>query len=49
MNYLGNQLEFEKMFTTEQDCIDYLTLIRWPDSLYGMRFDQPLEIDKRTV
>ena len=23
-------MEFEKMFTTEQDCIDYLVSIRWP-------------------
>jgi len=23
-------MEFEKMFNTEQDCIDYLTSIRWP-------------------
>jgi transposase-like protein len=30
MNYPGNQMEFEKMFNTEQDCIDYLTSIRWP-------------------
>jgi transposase-like protein len=31
MNYPGNQMEFEKMFPTEQDCIDYLMSIRWPD------------------
>lgn len=30
MNYPGNQMEFEAMFKTEQDCIDYLTLMRWP-------------------
>lgn len=24
-------MEFEKMFKKEQDCIDYLTLIRWPN------------------
>lgn len=30
MKYPANQMEFEKMFTTEQDCVDYLTSIRWP-------------------
>ncbi|MBA7549428.1 IS1595 family transposase ISBsi1 [subsurface metagenome] len=30
MNYPRNQMEFEEMFKTEQDCIDYLTSIRWP-------------------
>jgi len=30
MNYPGNQMEFEKMFSTKQDCINYLTSIRWP-------------------
>jgi transposase-like protein len=30
MNYPGNQMEFEEMFKTEQDCIDYLTKVRWP-------------------
>lgn len=30
MNYPGNQIEFEEMFKTEQACIDYLTMIRWP-------------------
>ena len=29
MNYPGNQMEFEEMFKTEQDCIDYITSIRW--------------------
>lgn len=29
MDYPGNQMEFEKMFQTEQDCIDYVTSIRW--------------------
>jgi len=31
MNYPGNQMEFETMFKTEQDCINYLVSIRWPD------------------
>jgi len=30
MNYPGNQMEFEAMFKTEQDCINYLVSIRWP-------------------
>jgi transposase-like protein len=30
MNYPANQMEFEEMFRTEQDCIDYLTSLRWP-------------------
>jgi len=30
MKYPANQMEFEDMFKTEQDCIDYLFLIRWP-------------------
>lgn len=30
MNYPENQMEFEEMFKTEQDCIDYITLIKWP-------------------
>jgi transposase-like protein len=30
MNYPGNQMEFESMFKTEQDCINYLVSIRWP-------------------
>ena len=30
MNYPANQMEFEEMFNTEQDCIDYLILMRWP-------------------
>lgn len=30
MNYPGNQMEFEDMFRTDQDCIDYLTKVRWP-------------------
>lgn len=31
MKYPANQIEFDDMFKTEQDCIDYLTLIRWPN------------------
>lgn len=30
MKYPGNQMEFEEMFKTEQDCLDYVSLIRWP-------------------
>jgi transposase-like protein len=30
MSYPMNQMEFEDMFKTEQDCIDYITSIRWP-------------------
>ena len=30
MNYPANQMEFEEMFNTEQDCIDYLIAMRWP-------------------
>jgi transposase-like protein len=30
MKYPTNQIEFEKMFNTEQSCIDYLVSIRWP-------------------
>ena len=31
MKYPANQIEFDEMFNTEQDCIDYLSLIRWPN------------------
>lgn len=31
MKYPANQMEFEEMFKTEQDCIDYLASLRWPD------------------
>jgi len=30
MKYPEDQMEFELMFKTEQDCIDYLRMIRWP-------------------
>jgi transposase-like protein len=30
MKYPANQIEFEEMFKTEQDCIDYLIAVRWP-------------------
>ena len=30
MNYPKNQIKFDGMFKTEQDCIDYLISIRWP-------------------
>ena len=32
MKYPINQIEFERMFKTEQDCIDYLVAIRWSKS-----------------
>jgi hypothetical protein len=31
MRYPANQMEFEEIFNTEQDCIDYLTSLRWPN------------------
>lgn len=31
MKYPADQMEFEEMFKTEQDCINYLTLLRWPN------------------
>lgn len=31
MKYPANQMEFENMFRTEQDCIDYLESLRWPN------------------
>jgi len=30
MKYPAHQMEFEAMFKTEKDCIEYLTSIRWP-------------------
>jgi transposase-like protein len=30
MKYPTNQIEFEELFRTEQDCIDYLIRVRWP-------------------
>jgi len=30
MDYPKNQIEFNKMFNTEQNCIEYLVAIRWP-------------------
>lgn len=30
MKYPMNQIEFEELFKTEQNCIDYLIAIRWP-------------------
>ena len=30
MNYPKNQIEFNNMFKTEQNCVDYLESIRWP-------------------
>jgi transposase-like protein len=32
MKYPSNEIEFEKMFKTEQDCIDYLAFVRWPNN-----------------
>ena len=29
MKFSGKQLEFESMYETEQDCIDYIELFRW--------------------
>lgn len=31
MEYPKNQMDFEKMFATEQQCIDFITSIRWPN------------------
>lgn len=31
MKYPANQMEFEEMFKTEQDCINYLISLRWPN------------------
>ncbi len=31
MNYPAHQIEFEKMFFTEKQCIEYLMAIRWAD------------------
>jgi transposase-like protein/ribosomal protein S27AE len=31
MKYPANQMDFEDMFRTEQDCIDYLESLRWPN------------------
>ena len=31
MKYPANQMEFEEMFKTEQECIDYLASLRWPN------------------
>lgn len=31
MNYPADQIEFEEMFKTEQDCINYLESLRWPN------------------
>lgn len=31
MNYPADQMDFEEMFKTEQDCIDYLVSLRWPN------------------
>ena len=31
MKYPANQMEFEEMFKTEQDCNDYLASLRWPN------------------
>ncbi len=30
MKYPTNQIEFEEVFNTEQNCIDYLVSVRWP-------------------
>ncbi|MCH7656956.1 MAG: IS1595 family transposase [Bacteroidetes bacterium] len=31
MTYPKNQIEFEKMFATEEDCIKYIIALRWPE------------------
>lgn len=31
MKYPVDQMEFEELFKTEQDCIDYLASLRWPN------------------
>jgi len=31
MKYPADQMEFEDMFKTEQECIDYLVSLRWPN------------------
>jgi transposase-like protein len=31
MKYPVDQMEFEEMFKTEQDCIDYLASLKWPN------------------
>lgn len=31
MDYPGNQMAFESRFRTEQDCVDYIKSIRWPN------------------
>lgn len=33
MDYPKNQMEFEKQFHTEQDCLNYLIKIRWPEGI----------------
>ncbi len=35
--YPGNQLEFEKSFSTEAKCLEYLTQIRWPNGFQCCR------------
>lgn len=32
MIYPKNQIEFEKMFATEEDCIKYIIALRWPEA-----------------
>jgi len=47
MIYPANQMEFEKMFNTEQDCIDYLIVMRWP---HGFMWLSPiLEKEQMTI
>ena len=31
MDFPKNQMEFDKRFLTEQNCLDYLIKIRWPN------------------
>ena len=31
MQYPNNQIEFEKMFATNEDCLQYIISLRWPE------------------
>ena len=31
MNYPANQIDFEMMFETEEQCLEYIIKIKWPD------------------
>jgi hypothetical protein len=36
--YPENDQEFAKMFKTEEDCLEYLISIRWPDGSPAVQF-----------